>query len=184
MSLSGFFAYPAKPAFIGQTIRSGLNALNIDRAAPHVTGWEENDIAGRFLAEPILANIDAADFLVADITRLNFNVVFEIGYAIGREKRIVLVRNSAFTPDDDLVREVGLFDTLGYKEYSQTAELVSLLRNVEDVSPISLSRIVNVGSPVYVVVPRVKTDAVHSIPRSRVALLPRRPSKTFLILTA
>jgi hypothetical protein len=157
---SGFFAYPSSPGQIGQTIKSALDLLKPDRASPQVSGWEENDIAGRFLAQPIMQHINDADFLIADITRLNFNVVFEIGYAIGKEKRVILVRNSALTPDATLVREVGIFDTLGYKEYSQTADLAAIIRGIEDVHSLPVSTFtINVGSPVYVVVPRIKTDA-------------------------
>ena len=75
--------------------------------------WEENDIAGRFISEPILEGIEDGQILVADITRLNFNVVFEIGYAIGLTKRIYLVHTSAITGSDDLIGQVGIFDTLG-----------------------------------------------------------------------
>ncbi len=158
--LNAFFAYPSHPQSIGETIRSSLETLRTTPNAPRVTAWEENDIAGRFLSQPILEQLDSTDVLVADITRLNFNVVFEIGYAIGRSKRVVLVRNRALTSSDALVREIGLFDTLGYSEYSQTAELVALLNGVTDTLPIPLSSYqVNSGSPVYLVVPRIKTDA-------------------------
>ncbi len=157
---TGFFAYPSKPPTIGQTIRSAIDALRADLSAPRITGWEENDIAGRFIAQPILEQIDTVDLLVADITRLNFNVVFEMGYAIGRQKRVVLVRNKALTTSDLLVREIGLFDTLGYVEYSQTGELVSILSGVSGTDPIPIGAYeISRGSPAYVLMPRVKTDA-------------------------
>ena len=75
--------------------------------------WEANDVAGYCLTDPVLERIGSADIILADITRLNFNVTYEIGYAIGKQKRVYLVRNKALTPDDKLVREVGIFDTLG-----------------------------------------------------------------------
>jgi hypothetical protein len=158
--IAAFFAYPATPGSIGQTIKSALESLRSDKSARRVEGWEENDIAGRFIAHPILQKLDSVDFLLADITRLNFNVVFEIGYAIGRQKRVILVRNRSLTTSDALVREIGLFDTLGYSEYSQTSELVAIVADVTDLSPIPLTPYqISRGSPVYVVTPRVKTDA-------------------------
>lgn len=170
---TGFFAYPSKPTTIGQTIRSALEALRAEPGAPRITGWEENDIAGRFIAQPILQQIDTADLLVADITRLNFNVVFEIGYAIGRQKRVVLVRNKALTTSDLLVREIGLFDTLGYVEYSQTGELASILSGVSGAGAIPIGTDeISRGSPAYVLMPRVKTDAeVRVISRLKKARL-------------
>jgi hypothetical protein len=158
--LVALFAYPSRPAQIGQTIRAAIDATRIAFPKLRVKSWEENDVAGRFLVEPILTEIDAATFVVADITRINFNVVFEIGYAIGRRKRTYLVRNSSLTTSDELVREIGVFDTLGYSEYVQSSDLAEQLRSMDGSAPLIFddSRI-NTASPVYAVLPRIKTDA-------------------------
>lgn len=152
--LTGFTAYPSSPFSIGSTIRAALDIPRTDAEAPRLTTWEENDIAGRFIVDPILAQIDGADVLVADITRLNFNVVFEVGYSIGKRKRDYLVRNVAITGADDLVREVGIFDTLGYERYSNSTELADLLRKVTDTRALPLDDArINSPSPVYLVLP-------------------------------
>jgi hypothetical protein len=52
-----------------------------------VESWRQIDFAGRLIIEGILDKIQAAPF--ADLTRLNFNATFEVGYALGREKRVV-----------------------------------------------------------------------------------------------
>jgi hypothetical protein len=158
-SLTGFVAYPSAPTAIGTTIRSALELVHSEPQCPEFQTWEENDVAGRFIVEPVLTAIDDKDIFVADITRLNFNVVFEIGYAIGRRKRVHLIRNSAIIDSGDLIREIGLFDTLGYQNYSQSTELATYLRtssagpshNLDDYQ-------VSSASPVYIVLPRVKTD--------------------------
>jgi nucleoside 2-deoxyribosyltransferase len=86
-------------------VSSAVSRLNASSRAIELSTWEENDVAGRFIADPILAEIDAGDVLVADITRLNFNVVFEVGYAIGRRKRAYLIRNSAIIGSDERPRQ-------------------------------------------------------------------------------
>lgn len=157
--LSGFIAFPSQPPLIGVTIRAAMDELRKDRNSPNLKTWEENDIAGRFIVDPILSEIEASDVLVADITRLNFNVVFEIGYAIGARKRVILVRNKSIVGGDDLIRDVGIFDTLGYSTYTNSIELSALLKNVEDTNPITFdSATINSGAPVYIVLPRQKTD--------------------------
>jgi hypothetical protein len=136
-----------------------LETLRTDRTAPSLTGWEETDIAGRFIVGPILANIEGSDVLVADISRLNFNVVFEIGYAIGSSKRTFLIRNSALEASDELARDVGIFDTLGYEEYDNSTGLVEILRTI-DPRPIPLDGYhIDTAAPAYIVLPRAKTDA-------------------------
>jgi hypothetical protein len=155
-----FVAYPSKPESIGLTIRSAIEATRQIKGGRRVEGWEENDKAGRFITQPILQRLDTVDFLVADITRLNFNVVFEVGYAIGRQKRVILVRNRSLTGSEALIREIGLFDTLGYEEYSQAEELTTIISTVTDTNAIPLAAYsISRSAPVYVLTPRVKTDA-------------------------
>lgn len=158
-TLTGFIAYPSVPTTIGTVISSALLSLVPNNSQIHLDSWPENDIAGRFLVDPILQNIKGSDVLIADITYLNFNVVFEIGYAIGRKKRLFLIRNASLEGSDDLVREVGIFDTLGYSKYSNSAELVSLIKSIKNVDPIHFdSNNINTAAPVYLVLPRTKTD--------------------------
>ena len=159
MRLQGLIAYPSKPGVIGATIKTALDQLRLLPAFRDLSTWEENDIAGRFVVGPVLSRIDEGNVLVADITQLNFNVVFEVGYAIGRGKRIVLIRNSAVAGSEALIREVGIFDTLGYQSYQNSGELGRLLQDVKDLTPLAIGAVMNKHTPVYVVVPRIKTDA-------------------------
>jgi nucleoside 2-deoxyribosyltransferase len=88
-----FVIYPSTPRQLGQTLQNvtgqmaGLDSL-------YVETWEQMDIPGRFILDGILDKLDSSDFLIADITRLNFNVTFEIGYAIGKGKRIIFIINT------------------------------------------------------------------------------------------
>ncbi len=105
--------------------------------------------------------------MVADITRLNFNVVYEVGYAIGVKKRAILVLNEAIISDDRLTREVGIFDTLGYMKYSPAHELSDFLCGLTDLAPLSYAAsAINRKAPVYVIAPREKTEAeIHLFSR-------------------
>ena len=65
------------------------------------------------MVAPIFEGIGKSDLLIADVTTLNFNVTYEIGFAIGSRKRVYLIKHSGITSDDEAVRRVGIFDTLG-----------------------------------------------------------------------
>lgn len=169
--LKGLLAYPSRPGTIGSVINSTLEILRAE-ATVEIATWEENDIPGRFIVEPILAKIDEGNILIADITRLNFNVTFEIGYAIGRRKRVALIKNVALTGSDQLIREIGVFDTLGFKTYSNSGELASFLRGLTDLEPLPISEAINTSAPVYLVLPKVKTDIeIRTIARIKKARL-------------
>ena len=158
VDLRGFVAYPSQPPQIGQTISATINHLRAENRAADLSTWEENDIAGRFISEPILEEIDDGQVLVADITRLNFNVVFEVGYAIGRRKRAYLIRSSAIAGSDDLIRKVGIFDTLGYERYDSYRNLASHLKAISSTRPLAVpENAPNKVAPVYLLLPRTKT---------------------------
>lgn len=158
--LSGFFAYPSQPREIGATVRETLNSLSHLSTVPAVTTWEQNDIAGRFLVDPILAQLESSSFLLADITKLNFNVTYEIGYAIGQRKRAVLVCNRSLKRDQSEIDRVGLYDTLGYERYANSIELGRIIERIKDVAPLAFdSHKVRMSSPLFVITPQVKTDA-------------------------
>ncbi len=95
-----FVAYSGRDSGIAETIRSGVGKANrmLGRTLRYEP-WIFNDIAGQPLVSPIIAGIDASKFVVADITYLNPNVVYEVGYAIGRGRRCFLICNNSIEGD-------------------------------------------------------------------------------------
>ena len=91
--------------------------------------WRELDIAGRFIADQVLNKIDVAEILAADVTQLNFNVAYEVGYALAKGKRVILTRHKGLQPSSPLIEEVGIFDTLGWLTYENSEELATILRH-------------------------------------------------------
>lgn len=83
---SGFYAYPGSPNDIGDTIERALIEVGNSHTTFKISSWKALDIMGHFISEEVLNGIDACDFFVGDISVLNFNVTYEIGYAIGRKK--------------------------------------------------------------------------------------------------
>ena len=157
-----FFAYPSEPIGIGDVIERAAPQL------PNLKTWQSIDIAGAFLATSVLREIESRSVLIADITRLNFNVTYEIGYAIGKHKRLILVRNRALKSDANLVSELGIFDTLGYLEYENTRQLKRIIDDHAGANPkIFDPTKINLRAPVYLLEPKHKTDAFTRI-RSRV----------------
>ncbi len=157
--ISGLMAYPADPEEIGQTICRSLEGLNKHERFRQLNSWEESDVPGRFISTEVLKLIDGGTAFIADITRLNFNVVFEIGYAIGRKKRAILVRNDRILPDSDLIRSVGIFDTLGYKSYTDSTSLASFITSITDLAPLKFNETAtSIRTPVYLILPQIKGD--------------------------
>lgn len=159
MSEVGFVAYASQPSWVGETIEAGLSRYAKLNGGGRFGSWAENDIAGRFLVEPILQRIDAARCVVADVSALNFNVTYEIGYAIAKGKRVALVRNRALAADEGEVRKVGVFDTLGYRQYENGDELASILGEINDYNGLPLPQKVDSKAPVWILQYPYKTEA-------------------------
>ena len=158
-TLLAFVAYSGK-----DTNLAGIAARAVARANAQPTGiryhpWAYNDVPGNPLASPILEGIDDSTFVVADITYLNLNVVYEVGCTIGRKKRAFLVRHQGTTGDKDLAKAVGIFDTLGYFEYQDVDALHGRLTSHIDPLPPQIDEVLDRKAPVYVVEPPSRGDA-------------------------
>jgi len=152
-----FFAYPSNPSVIGQPIES---AIKISR---NVKSWKALDIYGHFIAEEVVAGINSCNTFVADISVLNFNVTYEIGYAIGKQKRILLTNNSSIQEREPYIREVGIFDTIGHSSYENSAQLSDLIHKSISNNPLKISSPINTKAPVYLIDTKHKTDWVTRI---------------------
>jgi hypothetical protein len=148
--MKAFYAYPSSLLEVTQVIHSAKRILSDTRRDLDLQLWEENDIAGRPLTDPIFEGIAGADILVADITAMNFNVTFEIGYAIGLGKRIHLTRDSNIRGDRALADRIGIFDTLGFETYTDERTLSDLFKTYRSDGGIPLRTPINLKSPAYV----------------------------------
>ncbi|GCB04431.1 hypothetical protein PSUB009319_20620 [Ralstonia sp. SET104] len=152
-----FVAYSSRDARLAQLIALGVAKANrkVGKRIQY-TPWEFNDIAGNPLISPILEGIDASKYVVADITYLNPNVVYEVGYTIGRSRRCYLVRHATTEGDQKIAREAGIFDTLGYDTYVDDEALGNSLSAYVDPNPLPLPASLDRLAPVYVVEPPAK----------------------------
>jgi hypothetical protein len=165
-----FVAYASRDQAHAETVLEGVRRANA-LAQPYVYHpWPFNDIAGQPLISPILENIDESALVVADVTFLNLNVVYEIGYAIGKKKRAFLVRNGAIEGEKALARSAGIFDTLGYQEYADAQGLAGRLAAYIEERPLSFDLNLDPQTQVYVVEPPTQgTDATVMVSRVKKA---------------
>ncbi|MBF4391043.1 nucleoside 2-deoxyribosyltransferase, partial [Vibrio anguillarum] len=114
-------------------------------------------------SEQVVSKIEECDFLLADISILNFNVTYEIGYAIGKGKRVLLVKNSSIRELGLSIRDVGIFDTIGYSTYENSDQLSSFIDAAKTVNPLKIPNKINSRSPVYLLEGQHKTDYASRI---------------------
>lgn len=161
---TGFIAYPGVPKEIGDTLERAVGHIDqYASASHHYETWAAFDEAGVFIRGDVLGSIDKNDIFVADITVLNFNVTYEIGYAIGKKKPITLLRRPGVAETDKKIQQIGIFDTIRYNNYENHLDVVKILTNMNTPRNIGFPAAVNVNSPVYILDTLQKTDQSQRI---------------------
>jgi hypothetical protein len=95
-----FIAYPASPALIGEAIEAAAQHCRLHAGDREVTTWRRPDASGTDVITPIIQSIRESDIIAADVTTPNFNVVYELAFAIGLGKRVIPLRHRALGVDD------------------------------------------------------------------------------------
>jgi hypothetical protein len=143
-------AYPGAPTVLSGTIEEAVKRVR--RVTPSIewTTWKDMNPAGQILFCKICATIRSSQVVVADISTLNFNVMFEIGYALGLGVPVMTIKDPSVRKDSRIWQEIGLLDTLAFNAFTNSEDLETALRKVLDVEPLpALPQPLDRRQPVY-----------------------------------
>lgn len=155
-----FAIYPSSPNLLPQTYASAIASVKKSWNGINFDSWEDIDIPGKFIPLGILDKIDQSNFILADISKPNFNVTFEVGYAIARGIRVVPMINKALSPDVRHLDQLGIFDTVGYQKYTNSEDISTIVKKRNDFSPLHIQSLpIDKSAPLYILDSLHKTDA-------------------------
>jgi hypothetical protein len=161
---TAFFAYPAQPADLAVTISSAITASNASETGIKIQGWPQLPVFGANIADEVRKGIKYADVLVADITRPNLNVYYEIGYAVGEGRTVAPVLNASFANASQAVQRDGIFDNIGYQSYENHEQLRAALASLPEHNLQELyAKPINFQQPLFVLQSFRKTDFLNSL---------------------
>ena len=123
-SLDMFFAYASEPQRRVDAIRGAIERIQDGSVLGYkIMDWTDLPIEGRVIFCTICEAIRNARCVATDVTGLNFNVLFELGFAIGAGKAIwPLVESSEEN------RQYKTFDTLttvGHSRYTNSKSIAT-----------------------------------------------------------
>lgn len=158
-SKKDFIAYASSPTVIGEAIEPVNSSLTTYKT------WSQMDVLGNNINQEIWDAIDNCNNFVGDISVLNHNVIYEIGYAIGKKRNILLTSNEAVNESTkEQIKEIGIFDTLGFKEYQNSIEFQDILQNNgENKIKFNANLQDRTSPPIYLLEAKIKTDQVLRI---------------------
>jgi hypothetical protein len=122
--ISAFYAFPSTPPTLPETLLDAISIIN-KKSYVNITPWTELRPTGRIIITQILRKIDESDLFLYELSGLNPNVCFEIGYAIAKGKRIWGTLDFTNPNNINLVGESTVFSNIGYSNHLNHTNIVS-----------------------------------------------------------
>jgi hypothetical protein len=155
----GIFLYPTSPETIASTIEGAASVLS--HADKRVTWrtWKDFKVPGQIIFCEICRRMRFADTIFADVTTLNFNVLFEIGFALGLDLPVVPIRDASYVKNKLEFEALGMIDTIGYLDFKNAAELAQKISTGMPFPRISQPHVaVDTRQPVYLIKGHLETE--------------------------
>src|SRR6266511_293649 len=121
-----FFAYSSYPLSLSETIERSIGRINqTGEGIVVVHGWKDLRISGKVIITEVCEAINKYPVFVCDLTNLNPNVLFELGYAIARNRRIWITLDTSYEESIQNYNRFSLLRNVGYAGYQNSEHLVN-----------------------------------------------------------
>lgn len=159
-SIGGIFLYPSDPPQIAATVETAVAKLRNELSEGQWLTWRNFQTTGQLIFCSICKNCRFAECVVTDVTTLNFNLMFEIGFALGLEIPVVPVRDTTFIRDKNDFDHLGILDVIGYIDFQNSDDLVCSLSSVLPGKSIPAPQVLtDFSTPLFVVKSALNTEA-------------------------
>ncbi|HEY6341956.1 MAG TPA: hypothetical protein VIY49_10725 [Bryobacteraceae bacterium] len=118
-----FVAYPSLPAARAEALDRAIDLIS-NSGVVDIDGWRSLSVGGRPIITRITEKIQGCQCFVADLTGLNPNVLFELGYAVAHRKRVWLLLDAALERAKLDFDRFQLFTTIAYQGASNSQKIV------------------------------------------------------------
>ena len=155
------FIFPNRPQSVATTIEDTVVELTRVAGQSRWITWKNLDIPGQIIFCEICKAIRFTKLVVADVTTLNFNLLFEIGFALGLGVPVLPIRDTSNIRDAKEFEELGILDTFGYFDYRNATELREGVLSRQGAAPLALQASpLNQEQPLFVVKSPVENDGM------------------------
>lgn len=156
----GLFLYSSEPQIIADTIEECAEQLPLATSKGPWLTWKDLGVSGQIIFCEICKALRFTKTAIADVTTLNFNLMFEIGYAIGLGVPVLPIRDTSYLKDERRFAELGLIDTLGYFDFQHAAELVREIAKGPRTPVLLQQYTVDKERPLYVMKSAVQSEGM------------------------
>jgi len=118
-----FYAFPSKPDSLKETIIESIKLLN-KKNFIEIQPWTSMNPTGKIIITQILKKIDQCDLFLYDLSDLNPNVCFELGYAVAKGKKIWGTLDETIPNNKTLVSDSEVFSLISYRAHISYEDIV------------------------------------------------------------
>jgi hypothetical protein len=156
----GFAVYASDPAFIADTIETAVRRVQQQQPSQRWLTWRDLNIPGQIIFCKICKALRSTRRVVADVTTLNANVLFEVGYAIGLGVGVQPIRDRNYVRDEKMFEELGMLDTFGYTTFENSEDLAAQIVSY-NVQPLATqASTANREQPIYLVRSHIQNEGM------------------------
>lgn len=139
-----FFAYESGHPENIDALKKGALEYNKHQKTYHVQTWEDLKINGSVINSCIFEAIDKCSIFACDLTYQNHNVLFELGYAIAKEKQLLILLNDTVAGAKEGYSGFKILKNVGYTAFSSSKQVNAALQKKVHLESVFLNQLVNV----------------------------------------
>jgi hypothetical protein len=117
-----FFGYASKPELARETLHASAGLI-AETGMATATSWEDLRVGGRVIIDRVLDAIDTSAVSVFDVSTVNQNVLFELGYSIARGRKVWLLLDKTDTHASRRWQQFRLLSTVGYQGWANSDDI-------------------------------------------------------------
>jgi hypothetical protein len=118
-----FFAYEDGHQDNKDAIGRATLDYNKHQKAYKVKKWEDLRVSGSVIATKVFDQIRQCSKFACDLTYLNHNVLFELGYAIAQKKILKIFLNPSIKDAEKNYSEIKILKTIGYAKFLNAKDI-------------------------------------------------------------
>jgi hypothetical protein len=158
-AVTGIFLFPSKPDHIAAVIEAAAYTLRKRDPTKVWHTWRDLPSSGQLVFCTICKTMRHTDVIIVDVTTLNFNLLFEFGFALGLEQPVLPVRDTSIITNKDDFRQLGLLDTIGYVDFQNSDSLVRAIQERLPIERIPAPGVeINLEAPLYLIKGPLQTE--------------------------
>ncbi|MEY2473833.1 MAG: hypothetical protein QOK28_3162, partial [Actinomycetota bacterium] len=117
-----FLGYGSEPKLSRESLHAAAAVLT-NTGVVQATSWEDLRVAGRVIIKTVLREIDSSNSCLFDLSTMNENVLFELGYAIAKAKPVMLLLDQSDAHAKAIWKEFRLLKQVGYTGWTNADDI-------------------------------------------------------------